>query len=120
MKLLLDENVALSTADLCRDLGYDVLEVKREGLQGEEDEPLLALAVSQERVVLSFDKDFGNLIRFPLATHCGVIVIDLHDQRPSRVNERLRDVLPGLAEADLRQKLVIIRDGDVRIRSAPV
>jgi predicted nuclease of predicted toxin-antitoxin system len=64
MRLLLDENVADSTAELCRELGHDVLEAKREGLEGEEDEALLALAVSQQRVVLSFDKDFGNLIRF--------------------------------------------------------
>ena len=119
MRLLLDENVADSTAELCRDLGYDVSEVKREGLEGEDDESLLGLAVSQQRVVLSFDKDFGNLIRFPLAAHLGVIVIDLRDQRPARVNERLREVLPDLANVDLSQKLIIVRDGDIRVRTSP-
>ena len=50
MRLLLDENVADSTAELCRDLGYDVYEVEREGLEGEEDESLIIVRDGDVRV----------------------------------------------------------------------
>lgn len=120
MKLLLDENVAASTAQLCRDQGHDVKHVKEEGLQGEDDEALLDLAVAEHRVMLSFDKDFGNLLRFPLASHLGVIVVALRDQRPHRVNERLLQLLPVFSAIDLTGKLIVVRDGDVRFVQSPL
>lgn len=116
MKLLLDENVAESTVRLCRDLGYDVRYVKEEGWHGREDEELLQVAIAEGRVVLSFDKDFANLLKFPQEMHHGVIVIAMRDQRPKRVNERLSRLLPRFATLDLTGKLVIVRDGDVRVR----
>ena len=63
MKLLLDENVANSTEELCRHLNLDVKSVKAEGWEGKDDEELIKLAIAERRIVLSFDKDFGNLER---------------------------------------------------------
>lgn len=117
MKLLLDENVAFSTTTLCRDLGYNIKHVKEDALEGRDDKTLLALAVAENRVLLSFDKDFGNLLSFPLSSHFGVIVIEMRDQRPQAVNRRLSQVLPILDETDLTGKLIILRDGDIRVRS---
>jgi predicted nuclease of predicted toxin-antitoxin system len=112
--------VAVSTAQLCRDFGLDVKSVKEEGWEGKDDEELLRIAIAEERVVLSFDKDFGNLMKFPLQSHHGVIVVEMHDQRPHQVNARLKRLLPIMSAQNLRGRLVIIRDGDVRQRWRPL
>ena len=115
-KLLLDENLARSTITLCRTLGFDVKSVKEESWDGKDDAELLQIAHAENRVILTLDKDFGNLARFPLQTHSGVILIQLRLQHPFIVNNRLQQVLPSLATQDLRNTLVIVRELTVRIR----
>lgn len=88
MKLLLDENLADSTCALCRKLGYDTKSVKSERWQGKDDDELMLPAQEEKRVIITLDKDFGNLLKYPLADHFGVVLIDLRDQRPVRVNKR--------------------------------
>lgn len=115
-KLLLDENVARSTITLCRALGFDVRSVKEEGWDGKDDAELLQIAQAEDRVILTLDKDFGNLLRFPLQTHRGVILFRMRLQHPFIVNNRLQQVLPSLAMQDLRNTLVIVQELTVRIR----
>lgn len=61
MKLLANENFPLPSVRLLRDAGYDVLAIA-EGLSGIDDRAVLTLAVSEERVILTFDRDYGELI----------------------------------------------------------
>jgi predicted nuclease of predicted toxin-antitoxin system len=97
-------------------LGFDVKSVKEEGWDGKDDAELLQIAHAKDRVILTLDKDFGNLLRFPLQTHCGVVLLQMRLQHPSIVNNRLQQVLPSLAAQDLRNTLVIVRELTVRIR----
>jgi len=84
--LLLDENIAQSTITLCRTLGFDVKSVKEEGWDGKDDAELLQLASAENRVILTLDKDFGNLLRFPFQTHRGVILIRLHAVKQNQLD----------------------------------
>lgn len=60
-KLLADENVPARAIDALRDAGCDVLSV-REIAPGISDAGVLRLAVAQGRVVVTFDRDYGELI----------------------------------------------------------
>lgn len=59
--LLLDENLPRSTAALLRDAGHDVALVADIDPSAD-DRRVLALASAQQRVLVSFDADFGGLI----------------------------------------------------------
>ena len=59
--LLADENVPAKTIDALRDRGIDILSV-RERAPGLSDERVLALAVAERRVIVSFDRDYGELV----------------------------------------------------------
>jgi predicted nuclease of predicted toxin-antitoxin system len=64
MKLLADECVAASTVHALRDAGCDI-EWISETLPGAHDQDVLAHAVASGRLLLTADKDFGELtIRF--------------------------------------------------------
>ena len=61
MRFLADENVPLASADYLARLGHDVRSVTREGM-GSPDAVVLARAEREQRIVLTFDRDFGELV----------------------------------------------------------
>ena len=60
MKLILNENMPATVVRTLRDRGHDVLAVK-EMLRGAEDPTILARAQAENRIVVTQDKDFGEL-----------------------------------------------------------
>lgn len=60
-RLLADENIPVKAIEALRVAGLDVLSV-REQAPGITDEEVLRLAVAQGRVLVTFDRDFGELI----------------------------------------------------------
>jgi predicted nuclease of predicted toxin-antitoxin system len=74
MLLLTDENIARSVVIALREAGHDVLWVK-EVMRGAADDFILARAMAEGRVVVTFDKDFGELaFRSRLPSTCGVVL----------------------------------------------
>jgi predicted nuclease of predicted toxin-antitoxin system len=60
MKLLANEKFSLLAVAGLRDAGHDVFRV-RTAMPGASDDVILQLAQDDERLVVTFDKDFGEL-----------------------------------------------------------
>ena len=60
MRILANENVLGSAIAALRGRGYDVLSVK-ESMQSASDEQVLERARVDQRILITFDKDFGEL-----------------------------------------------------------
>lgn len=74
MRLLADENVPAPAVAALRAAGHDVLHVA-ESVPGSSDDAVLALAADEQRVLLKFDKDFGELaFRRGLSSRHGVVL----------------------------------------------
>ncbi len=75
MRLLADENLPQRTVEALRRLGHDVTWVRLEA-PGSGDERVLAQALSEDRVLVTADKDFGELaFRRRLPAAAGVILL---------------------------------------------
>lgn len=61
MRLLADENIPLPSVDALVEAGFDVLCVARES-PGVTDRSVLARARAERRLLVTFDRDFGELI----------------------------------------------------------
>ena len=62
MKFIVDENMDEQLISLLRDAGYDVLSVF-ETARGSDDVEVLSMAVTEDRILLTYDKnDFGALL----------------------------------------------------------
>lgn len=72
IKFHLDESVSNAIANGLRMRGVDVTTSPEEGLIGASDERQLAYALSQQRVIFTFDDDFLVLSSMGLE-HCGII-----------------------------------------------
>lgn len=80
MRFLANENVPLDAVIALRENGYDVMWV-RTCAPGSADEEILARAVSEKRILITFDKDFGELaFRYRLIAECGVILFRIPEK----------------------------------------
>ena len=63
IRFLTDENVPADVTEFLRDRGHEVIQVGDNLAKGSPDVALLAVAELQGLVVITFDRDFNDLIR---------------------------------------------------------
>jgi len=115
LKFLADENIAPRVVEALRKEKFDVLSVFEEKLSGTSDEKILKMAQKEKRLILTHDKDFGNLIRQPYRSHSGVILLRLRNQSPQNVILHLIPFLKKIKIDKIRNRLVIFQEGKIRI-----
>jgi predicted nuclease of predicted toxin-antitoxin system len=116
MILVADEGVERQIVERLRRDGHEV-KYEAEGKGGAPDESVLALAVSEAAMLLTTDKDFGELVfRLRKAAH-GVILLRL----AGLSNELKAEVVASaiaLYANEMPGAFVVVEPGSVRIRQA--
>ncbi len=118
MRFLADENVTGTVLQELRQRGHDVLSVK-ESMRSERDDVILARAQAEQRIVITHDKDFGELaFRSQLPASCGVILIRLAGSESDTDNQRILEALES--RTDWTGHFSVITDNRIRMRALPV
>ncbi|WP_017293526.1 DUF5615 family PIN-like protein [Geminocystis herdmanii] len=115
MKLLLDQDVYAITANFLRHIGHDVLLVAEIGLSQAPDEEILSTAQQQGRILITRDRDYGNLV-FVQARGFGVIYLRILSTTVKAVHNELQKVLENYSEVDLINAFVVIEPNGHRFR----
>jgi predicted nuclease of predicted toxin-antitoxin system len=98
MRLLADQNVPGDAVARLRAAGHDVAWVRLDA-PGSPDADVLARAVGEGRILLSFDKDFGELAwRAGLPAAGGFILLRLPMPSPATAGETIAAIVAGPAE----------------------
>ena len=119
LKLLANENVPSLLVARLRERGHDVRWALEES-RGIADPLLLAEALLQGRVLLTFDKDFGDMVfQQGKGATCGVILIRVLGTKSQ--TELVRTVLPVLEEheSSWSNHFSVIERHRARVRSLP-
>lgn len=116
MRFLLDENLSPLHARTVRGLGHDAVSVVEIGLSGADDDEVRALAIAEQRVLLTLDADFANMLRYPPEETPGVVRLRLHPATEDAIDEVPKGAIPRVAQVDVRGKLVVVDDRKIRIR----
>src|SRR6476659_4516168 len=114
MKFLLDENADFLLAGVLRDLGHDVTAIARDYPAAIKDLEVLEIAQREERVLITNDLDFGELIFRRRLPHAGVLLFRLEAEDIQTKSTWLRYVLSHHAE-QLDQFIVVTQRG-VQVR----
>jgi predicted nuclease of predicted toxin-antitoxin system len=114
VKVLIDVSAGQAVADLFRSLGHDTSFV-RDVAPTMPDSDILTWAVSEGRLVVTMDKDFGELIFRSGQAHAGVLLLRLE---AARTPEKLHIVTDILAahESNLPGRFSVYQHGRLRIR----
>lgn len=117
MKLLADEGIDRQIVDRLRVEGHDVTYIA-EFQRGDSDQEVLSIARTEERVLLTQDKDFGELVfRQGLAAH-GVLLIRLAGKEPGEKATLVATAIEGYGER-LELAFAVLSAKTLRIRHNP-
>jgi len=82
LRFLVDESTGRGVTDWLRNAGHDVICVT-ESLPEAHDSDILDLAVQDRRIVITNDKDFGELVFRSGRHHAGILLLRLSDESAS-------------------------------------
>ena len=116
MKFKIDENLPIEVAHLLRESGYDALTVLAQQLGGKPDRNIAQIC-QQDRIIVTLDLDFADIRAYPPSDYAGLIVFRLSQQDKFHVLNVCQRLLPMLEHESLQQKLWIVEDKRIRIRS---
>jgi predicted nuclease of predicted toxin-antitoxin system len=116
VKIKLDENIGRRGLELLKACGHDVMTVWDQGLRGVTDEALFKICSAEGRALITLDRDFGQVPRFPPEQSAGIVILELGPRATLReITERLRDFLAVLENHSVAGALWIVEPGRVRI-----
>jgi len=114
VSFLIDENVEFSLVTYLREKGYDVLSIA-ERYPSLDDASILMMAVKEKRIVVTSDKDFGNLVFREKLPSSGVILFRMDNQSSQRKVEVVNILLENYHNK-LAGNFVTISDAKIKIR----
>ena len=116
MRWLADECVAASLVNHLRSGGHDVDYAAETAVRAGDSE-LLTRAESGQRLLLTEDKDFGDLVFRQSREVPGVVLLRIDPQRAADRLERLQAAIDQFGEGLFGRYTVV---GETRIRSRPL
>lgn len=111
-KLLADENVPIEAVKDLKRNGVDVVSVI-EFSPGLSDKEVLDLANREERVLVTFDKDFGELVIRENVKVKGLILLRFAPKSPQLIARRIWQILTS--HIPIENNLLVVREHTIRV-----
>jgi predicted nuclease of predicted toxin-antitoxin system len=117
MRLLADENVPRLTVEALRAVGIDLIWARTD-LAGSKDEQVLSRAQADGRILLTHDKDFGDLAYHAgLPAASGIILVRLPHMAPEAIVARTLEAIGS--RSDWAGHFSVVSERRVRMRPLP-
>ena len=119
MRFLANENIPVATIRRLREAGHDVVSIIEDS-PGIDDESVLSRAHAERRIILTFDRDYGELTyrRHSFFT-AGVAYFRLVPFNPEEPAERFFELL-DVSHIELEGQFTVIEHGWIRQRPLPL
>jgi predicted nuclease of predicted toxin-antitoxin system len=114
MRFLADEGIDRSIVDGLRKLGFDVFYVIEE-IRSINDDIVLQIALDENRILVTRDKDFGELVYRLHKAHSGVILLRLEGYTTQERAEMVCKLVEQY-HGQLSNAFSVIQKGIIRIR----
>ncbi|HEV7222893.1 MAG TPA: DUF5615 family PIN-like protein [Pirellulales bacterium] len=120
MRFLGDMGVSMRVIEWLRAAGHDAVHLREEGLQRLPNGDIFQKGFAEQRIVLTFDLDFGEILAGSAGQQVSVVLFRLRDTRTEHVIERLQAVLEQSSAELLAGAIIIVEEGRFRIRKLPI
>lgn len=115
-----DEDLPRQVSELLSARGHDATTVVLQGWQGLSDESLWPRVQTERRWLVTADKGFGDLRKYPPGTHGGVILLRPQEESRRAFLELAEAVADKVNLDDLAGSVIVATPAAVRVRRAPI
>ena len=116
MKFLVDVGVGMRVQSWLQSQKYDSKAVRTLDPRMS-DRDIIQLAADEQRMVITMDKDFGELVYHSGMTHCGILLLRLEDANSAEKIAVLESILNNYAE-QIENHFCVYQNDRLRIRKA--
>lgn len=120
MRLLLDQGLPRSEAELLREAGHDAIHTASINVGGASDQQILTVANAEGRIVVTLDADFHRLLALSGAKSPSTIRIRIEGLTQAPLATLIVGVLVRCAKALLDGAAVTVESSRVRVRRLPI
>jgi predicted nuclease of predicted toxin-antitoxin system len=113
MKFLVDECVGLSVVEWLKKQGYDTVSIAADS-PGISDDEVLYKALEENRILVTMDKDFGDIIFRRNSDHHGIILLRLLNWQ-SRNKIAILENLFLRYQHEFEDNFIVVTEQSVRI-----
>jgi predicted nuclease of predicted toxin-antitoxin system len=113
MRFLVDESTGPAAARWLRAQGHEVFSVYAEA-RGMTDDAILQKAFDENWVLITNDRDFGEMVFRERRQHRGVVLLRLDDERTANKIETLRRLLETYADR-VADRFLVVTETRIRI-----
>ena len=106
MRLIIDADIPRSFLKKIKEIGYDVIDVRDIPGHPLKDEEIFHLAHKEERILITRDLHFSNILRYPPSSSFGIIVLRTHLLAQEEMFKILKEALKYGGKT-LKETLVI-------------
>jgi predicted nuclease of predicted toxin-antitoxin system len=112
VRFLVDESTGPAVAEWLREQGHEVFSVYDEA-RGMEDADIIEKAASENWILMTNDKDFGEKVYRERRPHKGVVLLRLDDERTAVKIKTIRQMLESYADR-LPDQFVVVTEDSIR------
>ncbi|MEA3506333.1 MAG: DUF5615 family PIN-like protein [Elusimicrobiota bacterium] len=96
--------------------GYEASTVCDQDLTGTHDPELWEIIQDEERFLITADKEFGNIQKYPPGQHWGVLLLRPQHESIDSYMQLIKTVIKKYSIKDLARKVTVAFHGKIRIR----
>ena len=101
LKFLCDDNLPFKLNELLKEEGFDL----KRPVSGSDDIDVAKLAKSEDRIILSFDRHFGNILLYPPEKYSGIVLIRIRPPLIQAVFSALLNLFDSVKPSEFKGKL---------------
>lgn len=120
IRVLLDQGLPRSAANLLRSLNWDAQHVGERGMSRAEDATILEVARQEGRIVVTLDADFHALLAISAAEGPSVLRIRMEGLKADAIAALVERVFASVGRDLACGALVTVQEGKVRVKRLPI
>ena len=116
MRFLVDENIFPKITSYLRSLGHDIKSLQEEGIFRIPDDKIIRMAKDEDRTIITFDKHFGNVMKYPPSNAAGIIHIRIHPPLLPDIISAMDNLFKKYEFPSFSGKLIVLSKSGYRVR----
>lgn len=120
IKILADENIHRTIIENLVSSHINVKAVAKSAYEGSPDTKLIEIAAKEKRIIITADKDFGELLELRYKEEgLGVILLRYNLLNPQRISNDILTALGYISQSKFKDHgfIVVLSEGRVRLRA---